>query len=62
MVLYTVIGEYDVLYAQTRELKGLADTPRATLSTNPRDFLGGTALNSGYTNFKTEKEYYNEYN
>lgn len=66
MVLYTVIGEYDVLYAQNRELKSLsANTektlPEAVLSTNPRDFLDGTALHNNYTNHKTKEEHYNEY-
>lgn len=66
MVLYTVIGEYDVLYAQNRELKKLfansdKTLPEAVLSTNPRDFLDGTALHNNYTNYKTKEEHYNEY-
>lgn len=66
MVLYTVIGEYDVLYAQNRELKMLSASadqrlPEAVLSTNPQDFLGGTALHNNYTNYKTKEEHYNEY-
>lgn len=66
MVLYTVIGEYDVLYAQNRELKMLSagaekSLPEAVLSTNPQDFLGGTALHNNYTNHKTKEEHYNEY-
>lgn len=45
MTLYTVIGEYDVLYAQDRELKELSADASALrslprLSTDPRDFLG----------------------
>ena len=51
MALYTVIGEYDVFFAQNRELKELSGTVPAqrsqpVLSTNPQDFLGGTVLNS----------------
>lgn len=66
MVLYTVIGEYDVLYAQNRELKMLSagaekSLPEAVLPTNPRDFLDGTALHNDYTNHKTKEEHYNEY-
>lgn len=66
MTLYTVIGEYDVLYAQDRELKGLsadasAQRNQPVLSTNPRDFLGGTVLSSDYTKYKTKEEHYNEY-
>lgn len=59
MVLHTIIGEYDVLYAQTREMscleeKSLPAKPQAVLSTNPNDFLAGTALNvpAQYTNYK----------
>lgn len=62
MVLYTVVGEYDVLYAQNRELKWLAEVTAECLSTDPRDFLNSTVLNSRYTNFKTKEEYCNEYN
>lgn len=66
MTLYTVIGEYDVLYAQDRELKGFsadasAQRSQPVLSTNPRDFLGGTVLSSDYTKYKTKEEHYNEY-
>lgn len=66
MVLYTVIGEYDVLYAQNRELKKIsANAERslheAVLSTDPRNFLDGTALHNNYTNYKTKEEHYNEY-
>lgn len=66
MTLYTVIGEYDVLYAQDRELKGLSadasvQRSQPVLSTNPRDFLGGTVLSSDYTKYKTKEEHYNEY-
>lgn len=66
MILYSVIGEYDVLYAQNRELKELSGTSsvqrsEAVLSTNPRDFLGGTVLSSNYTKHKQKEEHYNEY-
>lgn len=66
MILYSVIGEYDVLYAQDRELKELsadasAQRRQPLLSTNPRDFLGGTVLSSNYTKYKTKEEHYNEY-
>lgn len=66
MTLYTVIGEYDVLYAQDRELKELSADASALrslprLSTDPRDFLGGTVLSSDYTKYKTKEEHYNEY-
>lgn len=46
MVLYTVIGEYDILYAQERELAGYGENavPQEIMSTNPRDFLETTAL------------------
>lgn len=63
MVLYTVVGEYDVLYAQNRELSAdnTAPLPQAVLSTDLRDFLGGTALANKYTKTKTNEVYYNEY-
>lgn len=63
MVLYTVIGEYDVLYAQNRELSAdnTEPLPQAVLSTDLRDHLSGTALNSNYTKYKTNEVYYNEY-
>lgn len=66
MILYSVIGEYDVLYAQNRELKklsadALAQQNQAVLSTNPQDFLGGTVLDSSYTKYKQNEENYNEY-
>ncbi len=46
MVLHTIIGEYDVLYAQERELSGYGgkNAPQAVMSTDPRDFLAGTEL------------------
>lgn len=46
MVLHTIIGEYDILYAQEREFAGYGGeaVPQAVLSTNPMDFLGETAL------------------
>ncbi len=46
MVLHTIIGEYDILYAQERELAGYGGEAalQAVLSTNPMDFLGETAL------------------
>ncbi len=46
MVLHTIIGEYDVLYAQERELSGYVEktAPQAVMSTDPRDFLRGTEL------------------
>ncbi len=66
MILYSVIGEYDVLYAQDRELKELSadasvQRSQSVLSTNPQDFLGGTVLSSNYTKYKTKEEHYNEY-
>lgn len=66
MVLYTVIGEYDILYAQNRELKGLsADAekplPEAVLPTDLRKFPNVTALHNNYTNYRTKEENYNEY-
>ncbi|MBD5139733.1 MAG: hypothetical protein HDT24_10525 [Ruminococcus sp.] len=63
MVLYTVIGEYDVLYAQSRELSAdnTAPLPQKILSTDLRDFLGGTTLVNRYTKYKTNEVYYNEY-
>lgn len=46
MVLHTIIGEYDILYAQERELAGYGGNtvPQAVMSTNPRDFLAETEL------------------
>ncbi len=46
MVLHTIIGEYDILYAQKRELAGYgsADVPQEAMSTDPRDFLAETEL------------------
>ncbi len=46
MVLHTIIGEYDILYAQERELAGYCgkNVPQAVMSTNPQDFLETTAL------------------
>ncbi len=48
MVLHTVIGEYDILYAQERELAGYTEyekaPPRAVMSTNPQDYLAETEL------------------
>lgn len=66
MALYTVIGEYDVFFAQNRELKELSGTVPAqrsqpVLSTHPQDFLGGTVLNSSYTKYKQKEENCNEY-
>ena len=66
MILYSVIGEYDVLYAQDRELKELSadasvQRSQSVLSTNPQDFLGGTVLSSNYTKYNTNEEHYNEY-
>ncbi len=66
MILYSVIGEYDVLYAQDRELKELSadasvQRSQPVLSTNPQDFLGGTVLNSSYTKYKQKEENCNEY-
>lgn len=42
MVLHTIIGEYDVLYAQQRELAFAEKTKQEIMSTNPADFLQGT--------------------
>ena len=45
MVLYTVIGEYDVLYAQERELRDFfPDKPPEAFSTDPTAHLEGTSL------------------
>lgn len=48
MVLYTIIGEYDILYAQERELFGFfPDKPsQEVLSTDPGAHLAGTSLPS----------------
>ena len=47
MVLYTIIGEYDVLYAHERELRGFfSDKPAGILSTDPAAHLTGTSLPS----------------
>ena len=42
MVLHTIIGEYDVLYAQERELSFAANTKQEIMSTSPSDFLQTT--------------------
>lgn len=42
MVLHTIIGEYDVLYAQERELAFVKNHNQDIMSTNPADFLQGT--------------------
>ena len=42
MVLHTIIGEYDVLYAQERELAFVKNPKQELMSTNPADFLQGT--------------------
>jgi len=42
MVLHTIIGEYDVLYAQERELAFVENPKQGIMSTNPADFLQGT--------------------
>lgn len=42
MVLHTIIGEYDVLYAQERELAFVKNPKQEIMSTNPADFLQGT--------------------
>ena len=39
MVLHTIIGEYDVLYAQERELASVEKSKQELMSTNPADFL-----------------------
>lgn len=45
MVLHTIIGEYDILYAQERELRGFfPDKPSEVLSTDPTAYLSGTSL------------------
>lgn len=48
MVLHTIIGEYDVLYAQQRELAFVKNPKQEIMSTNPADFLKSTqfVLNS----------------
>ncbi len=42
MVLHTIINEYDVLYAQERELAFVKNSKQEIMSTNPADFLQGT--------------------
>lgn len=42
MVLHTIIGEYDVLYAQERELAFMKNSKQEIMSTNPVDFLQDT--------------------
>lgn len=56
MVLHTIIGEYDILYAQERELAGYGGeaVPQAVLSTNPQDFLETTALSCAYTGLSAQ--------
>lgn len=45
MVLHTIIGEYDVLYAQERELCGFfSDKPEEAFCTDPAAHLSGTVL------------------
>lgn len=44
MVLHTIIGEYDILYAQERELAYAENRKQEIMSTNPEDFLGYTAV------------------
>ena len=45
MVLHTIIGEYDVLYAHERELRGFfPDKPSEILSTDPAAYLGETSI------------------
>lgn len=42
MVLHTIIGEYDVLYAHERELALVKNPKQGIMSTNPADFLQAT--------------------
>ena len=42
MVLHTIINEYDVLYAQERELSYVKNPKQEIMSTNPADFLQST--------------------
>lgn len=42
MVLHTIIGEYDVLYAQEREFAFVKNPKQEIMSTNPADFLLST--------------------
>lgn len=47
MVLHTIIGEYDVLYAQEREFCNFFPDKRCdfpAMSTNPSDYLSETSL------------------
>lgn len=44
MVLHTIIGEYDILYAQERELTYAENQKQEIMSTNPEDFLEYTAV------------------
>lgn len=47
MVLHTIINEYDVLYAQERELAQAENVgAEEKFSTNPLDFLMGTTLSA----------------
>ena len=54
MVIHTIIGEYDVLYAQERELAYVKNPKQEIMSTNPADFLQGaqTVLNSNIKEVK----------
>lgn len=62
MVLHTIIGEYDILYAQERELAGYGGkaVPQAVMSTNPQDFLAETELPAASLNqlIKKEEKFY----
>lgn len=59
-MLYTIINEYDVLYAQERELADYAkNIPQGVLSTNPHDFTEGTKLPEvRHTTDKSTRRYF----
>lgn len=60
MVLHTIIGEYDVLYAQNRELSGSfpdKHDKHSAWSADPADHLSETSLSAAYTVLTAENIY-----
>lgn len=59
-MLYTIINEYDVLYAQERELADhIKNVPQGVLSTNPDDFTDRTRLPEvWHTTDKSKRRYF----
>ncbi len=59
-MLYTIINEYDVLYAQERELADhVNNIPQGVLSTNPGDFTDRTRLPAvRHTTDKSTRRYF----